>query len=140
LEEKVEVKGATKIGKEIPLGLSFPFLLPARPPMFAPPCGGLRPSLSAMSLKARPSLPRLEPVKVDLGEVRGRACERHLRSVFLEFPVEQRLRAEAAVSCEHDIMKVVDMRGAGPMTEVVLALEGSAVVDYSVRGSGGGAG
>jgi hypothetical protein len=62
-------------------------------------------------------------LRVNAGEIHGRAMEHSVDTVLVEYPIEHRIRMTASISCEKDILRVVEIRGAGRMVEIVVGIE-----------------
>jgi hypothetical protein len=69
------------------------------------------------------------PTITELGEIRGRACEKSCEIVRLEVPIEYRMKMNATVKCEGECLSVQEVRGAGKYAEVVLMIDSRRSID-----------
>jgi hypothetical protein len=96
-----------------------------------------------------PAKPRQLTVEViDLGIIRGKACERSCDVVRVEFPIEYRLNMRAEVSDEYNCLSVQEIRGNGGLADVILLIDSrrsgdkpfhlklEGTCDYFVEGNG----
>jgi hypothetical protein len=80
------------------------------------------------------------PSKIDVGEIRGRACDVTVEIVRVPLSIEYRTNLAARVTCEAPVLTVQDVRGSGTGVEVLLAIDSrhsmTAPFHVTVEGSG----
>jgi hypothetical protein len=96
--------------------------LPSAPPMR----GGIPVSAScgispALFLQTRPLT--MEKEVVDLGIIRGKACEKSISVVSVAFPIEYRFGLTGQISDEYNCLSIDAIRGNGPRADVMVLMD-----------------
>jgi hypothetical protein len=117
-----KVAPSTTFGSALPKVMASPSL-PAPPPTMKP--NKVAPSTTSRLplMKARATVQEgFGDEKVELGVIRGVACEPSEAKVMIPFPIQERLGMTAMVSSESGCLSVQDVRGAGTYAEITLGI------------------